>query len=72
MEEFADSLGNSPALVRKHYAKWSQARQRRIDDLLRSANPSTHLYKKNGRFNLLRVFKAGGGFKSPLRAIAPY
>ena len=39
--EVADILGNSPAIVRKHYAKWSQARQRRIDDLMQSANPCT-------------------------------
>ena len=25
-------LGNSPEIVRKHYAKWSLARQARIDD----------------------------------------
>jgi integrase len=33
-EEVADILGNSPAIVRKHYAKWSQARQDRIDKLM--------------------------------------
>ena len=33
-EEVADVLGNSPAIVRKHYAKWSTARQNRIDALL--------------------------------------
>jgi site-specific recombinase XerD len=33
-EEVADILGNSPEVVRKHYAKWSPARQSRIDDLL--------------------------------------
>jgi hypothetical protein len=27
-------LGNSPEIVRKHYAKWSPARQSRIDDLM--------------------------------------
>jgi hypothetical protein len=32
----ADILGNSPAIVRKHYAKWSPARQKRIDDLMQS------------------------------------
>ena len=31
-EYVADILGNSPEIVRKHYAKWSPARQNRIDD----------------------------------------
>jgi len=33
-EDVADILGNSPAIVRKHYAKWSPARQKRIDRLM--------------------------------------
>jgi hypothetical protein len=33
-EEVADILDNSPEVVRKHYAKWSPARQVRIDDLM--------------------------------------
>ncbi len=33
-EEVADILGNSPEIVRKHYGKWSTARQSRIDDLM--------------------------------------
>lgn len=33
-EEVADILGNSPEIVRKHYGKWSVARQSRIDDLM--------------------------------------
>jgi integrase len=33
-EEVADILGNSAEIVRKHYAKWSPARQSRIDDLM--------------------------------------
>jgi integrase len=33
-EDVADILGNSPEIVRKHYAKWSPARQNRIDDLM--------------------------------------
>ena len=35
-EEVADILGNSPEIVRKHYAKWSQARQDRITSLMRT------------------------------------
>ena len=35
-ELVADILGNSPAIVRKHYAKWSPARQKRIDDLMQT------------------------------------
>jgi integrase len=33
-EEVADVLGNSPEIVRRHYGKWSVARQRRIDALM--------------------------------------
>jgi hypothetical protein len=33
-EDVADILGNSPEIVRKHYGKWSPARQTRIDDLM--------------------------------------
>jgi len=33
-EEVADILGNSPEIVRKHYGKWSIARQNRIDELI--------------------------------------
>ena len=36
-EEVADILGNSPEVVRKHYAKWSRARQGRIDELMNQA-----------------------------------
>jgi site-specific recombinase XerD len=33
-EDVADILGNSPEIIRKHYGKWSLARQSRIDDLM--------------------------------------
>lgn len=33
-EDVADILGNSPEIVRRHYGKWSSARQSRIDDLM--------------------------------------
>jgi site-specific recombinase XerD len=33
-EEVADVLGNSPAVVRKHYGKWSKGRQANIDRLM--------------------------------------
>ena len=33
-EDVADVLGNSPEIVRKHYAKWSRQRQERIDGLI--------------------------------------
>jgi integrase/recombinase XerC len=35
-EDIADILGNSPVIVRKHYGKWSPARQSRIDSLMDS------------------------------------
>ena len=34
LEEAADILGDSEAIIRKHYAKWSAGRQARITDLL--------------------------------------
>ena len=34
LEEVADILGDTEAIVRKHYAKWSAGRQARISDLL--------------------------------------
>jgi hypothetical protein len=33
IQEAADVLGDSEAIVRKHYAKWSARRQGRISDL---------------------------------------
>lgn len=33
-EQIADILGNSPAVVRKHYGKWSKGRQANIDQLM--------------------------------------
>ena len=33
-EQIADILGNSPAVVRKHYGKWSKGRQANIDRLM--------------------------------------
>jgi site-specific recombinase XerD len=33
-EQVADILGNSPAVVRKHYGKWSKGRQASIDRLM--------------------------------------
>ena len=35
-ELVADILGNSPAVVRKHYGKWSKGRQDNIDRLMKA------------------------------------
>jgi site-specific recombinase XerD len=40
-QDVADILGISPAVVRKHYAKWSQARQQRITRLFQAVYPGT-------------------------------
>jgi site-specific recombinase XerD len=40
-EDVADILGNSPEIVRRHYAKWSPARQARIDDLMQRVHSGT-------------------------------
>ena len=41
-EDVADILGNSPEIVGKHYAKWSPARQARIDDLMELVHADTN------------------------------
>jgi len=41
LEDVADILGNSPNIVRKHYAKWSARRQERISSLMRSVFSSS-------------------------------
>ena len=40
-EDVADILGNSPAIIRKHYAKWTAARQARIDSLMEAVHSGT-------------------------------
>lgn len=42
-QEVADVLGISPNIVRKHYAKWSVARQNRISGLMRAVQVGTNL-----------------------------
>jgi len=42
-EDVADVLGNSPAMVRKHYAKWSPGRQNRISEMMHSVFFGTNL-----------------------------
>ncbi len=50
-EEVADILGNSPAVVRKHYGKWSKGRQANIDRLMfahfESASVTNRVTKKS-------------------------
>jgi site-specific recombinase XerD len=42
-QDAADILGISAAVVRKHYAKWSQARQQRITRLFEAVYPGTYV-----------------------------
>jgi site-specific recombinase XerD len=42
-QEVADVLGISPNIVRKHYAKWSVARQQRIQGLMTAVQLGTNL-----------------------------
>jgi integrase len=44
-QDAADILGISAAIVRKHYAKWSQARQQRISRLFEAIYPGTYLVR---------------------------
>jgi site-specific recombinase XerD len=48
-QDVADVLGNTPAIVRKHYSKWSIARQERIDRLMRAAQPATFVQHEEKR-----------------------
>ena len=41
-EDVADVLGNSPEIVRNHYAKWCPARQTRIDELMELVHAGAH------------------------------
>jgi integrase len=41
-QDCADVLGISASVVRKHYAKWSQARQQRITSLFQAIYPGTY------------------------------
>jgi integrase len=45
-QDVADILGISAAVVRKHYAKWSQARQQRITRLFEVVYPGTYLARE--------------------------
>jgi len=40
-QDVADVLGISPAIVRKHYGKWSQARQNRVFEMMRKYQRET-------------------------------
>jgi len=44
-EQVADILGNSPAVVRKHYGKWSKGRQDNIDRLMMASLSDRGRYK---------------------------
>jgi integrase len=43
VDDVAALLGNSPNIVRKHYAAWIKERQDRLDDVIASANGWKHL-----------------------------
>ena len=34
IEDVAAVLGNSPAIVAKHYSQWDQSRQKRLDEIV--------------------------------------
>lgn len=47
LEDVAEILGNSPNIVRKHYAKWTRARQERISTLMRSVFGTKLVHEKS-------------------------
>ena len=44
-EDVAEVLGNSAAIVKKHYAKWSRGRQDRLTNMMRSVFLAQHWYR---------------------------
>jgi len=51
-QDVADILGISPHIVRKHYAKWTSARQDRITNLMHAVHSGTFLAQtENGLLN---------------------
>jgi integrase len=48
-EDAANILGNSPAMIRKHYSLWSIKRQERISSLLQTVHSGTFLAQKINR-----------------------
>lgn len=48
-QDAADVLGNSPAVIRKHYAKWNVQRQDRIKSLMQAVHSGTFLAQTEKR-----------------------
>ena len=76
-EQVADILGNSSAVVRKHYGKWSKGRQDNIDRLMmahfQTAAVTNPVTRKNGARKLMKTRNkkwCGGGDLNP-HGIAP-
>ncbi len=46
LEDVAEVLGNSPNIIRKHYAKWSLLRQERIAALMRTVFDTNLIHKQ--------------------------
>lgn len=62
IDEAADILGNSPAIIRKHYAKWSLRRQERISGLMRRVFSGTNLvHEKTDAVNDWKQTRKSGG-----------
>lgn len=71
-EDVADILGNSPEIVRKHYAKWSPARQACIDDLMEKVHSGTDFCdpRQSGTGSIVPSLKrtfAGFAGRGPVR-----
>jgi integrase len=45
-QDAADVLGNSPAIIRRHYAKWNVQRQDRIKSLMQTVHSGTFWAQK--------------------------
>jgi site-specific recombinase XerD len=51
LEDVAEILGNSPNIIRKHYAKWSRLRQERITTLMRSVFGTNLVHEEKASAN---------------------
>jgi hypothetical protein len=51
LEDVAEVLGNSPNIIRKHYAKWSRLRQERISTLMRTVFDTPLIHEKRAPVN---------------------
>ena len=71
-EDVAEVLGNSAAIVKKHYAKWSRGRQDRLTVYqieTRCRNPGCHCAQAHGRLHPATVLSWSEGGRTRMRSL---